>query len=42
LLASLKEKSIHRKLDCFLGVGNDGLDKNGLVNEATRDVFALF
>jgi len=42
LLASLKEKSIHRKLDCFLGAGNDSLDKNSLVDEATRDVLALF
>jgi len=43
LLASLKERFTHRELGCFLGVGNrDGLDRDYLVDEATRDVFALF
>jgi len=36
LLASLKEKSTHGELNCFLGAEDKSLD------EATRDVFALF
>jgi len=43
LLASLEEKSTHRVLGCFLGVGNrDDLEEEFLADEATRDVFALF
>jgi len=42
LLTSLEKRSIHRELNCFLGVGDKGLDRDGLVDEATRDVFALF
>jgi len=42
LLASLKEKFIYRELDCFLGAENKGLDGDDLVDEATRNVFALF
>ena len=43
LLASLKERSTHRELGCFLGVRDkDGLDRDYLVDEATKDVFALF
>jgi len=43
LLASLEERSTYRKLDCFLGVGDkDSLEEDVLMDEATRDVFALF
>ena len=43
LLVSLKERSTYRELDCFLGAGDrDGLEKNVLVDEATRDGFTLF
>jgi len=43
LLASLEERFTHGELDCFLGAGNkDDLEENVLVNEATRDKFALF
>jgi len=43
LLASLEERSTHRELGYFLGVGNrNGLDRDNLVDEVTRDVFALF
>ena len=42
LLTSLEKRSIHRELNCFLGVGDKGLDRDGLVDKATRDVFALF
>jgi len=42
LLASLEEKFIYRELDCFLGAENKGLDGDDLVDEATRNVFALF
>jgi len=42
LLASLEERSTHRELGCFFGVGDrDGLEKNDLADEATRDVFVL-
>ena len=43
LLASLKERSTHRILGYFLGAGDrDDLEEEFLVNEAARDVFALF
>jgi len=43
LLASLEERSTHRVLGCFLRVGDgDDLEKEFLVDEATRDRFALF
>ena len=43
LLASLKMRSIHRVLSCFLGVGGKGdLEEEFLVDEAARDRFALF
>ena len=42
-MASLEERSTHRELDCFLGVGNeDDLEEDVLVDEAARDEFALF
>ena len=43
LLASLEERSTHRVLGYFLRVGDkDDLEKEFLVDEATRDRFALF
>jgi len=43
LLASLEEKSTHRVLGCFLGVGNgDDLEEEFLVDVAARAEFALF
>ena len=43
MLASLEERSTHRELGYFLGVGNrNSLDRDNLVDEVTRDVFALF
>ena len=43
LLASLEERSTCGVLGCFLGVGDKGdLEKEFLVDEATRDGFALF
>jgi len=43
LLASLKERSIHREVGCFLGARDgNGLEENVLVDEATGDEFALF
>ena len=42
LLTSLEERSTHRELDCFLGVEDNGLDRDDLANEATGDRFALF
>ena len=43
LLASLKEKSTHGELSCFLGVGDgDDFEKKVLVDEAARDGFTLF
>jgi len=41
LLANLKKRSTYGELDCFLGVGDDVLEGDDLVNEATGDVFAL-
>jgi len=42
LLASLEERSTHRGLGCFLGVGDrGGLEKGFLVDEAAGDGFAL-
>jgi len=42
LLASLEERFTHIELDCFLRVEDNSLDRDNLVDEATRDVFALF
>jgi len=42
LLANLEERSTYRELDCFLGVGNNILEDDNLVNEATKNIFALF
>ena len=43
LLASLEERSTCRVLGCFLGAEDrDDLEEGFLVNEATRDKFALF
>jgi len=43
LLASLEERSTHRELDCFLGVGDgNDLGESVLVDEATGDGFTLF
>jgi len=43
LLASLEERSTCGVLDYFLGAGDgDNLRKGFLVDEATRDGFALF
>jgi len=43
LLASLEERSTCRELGCFLGAGDgDNFEKEVLVDEATRDGFALF
>jgi len=42
LLASLEERSTHRVLGCFLGVGDrDDLEEGFLVDKATGDRFAL-
>ena len=43
LLASLKERSTCRVLDCFLGAENENdLEEEFLVDEAARAKFALF
>jgi len=42
LLANLEERFTHRKLDCFLGVGDNILEGDDLANKAAGDVFALF
>ena len=43
LLASLEERSACRELGCFLGAENrDNFEEEVLVDETTRDVFALF
>ena len=42
LLASLKERSIHRELGCFLEVGDEDDFKEILADKATRDMFVLF
>ena len=43
LLASLEERSTYGELDCFLEVrSRDDLEKDALVDEATRDRFTLF
>jgi len=43
LPASLEERFIYREFDYFLGAEDgDGLKENDLVDEATRDMFALF
>ena len=41
MLTNLEERSIYGKLDCFLEVGNDILEDNDLVDEATRDMCLL-
>ena len=43
LLASLEKRSTYGELGCFLGAEDgDELEKGFLVDEATRDRFALF
>jgi len=43
LLASLKERSTHRELGCFLRAEDrDDFEKGFLANETTGDGFALF
>ena len=42
LLASLEERSTCRELDCFLGVENNMLEGDNLVDKAARSVFVLF
>ena len=43
LLASLKERSTHGVLGCFLGAEDrDDLEKGFLADEAAGDKFALF
>ena len=43
LLASLKERSTCRELDCFLEIEDgDSLEGDDLVDKAIRDRFALF
>jgi len=43
LLANLEERSTYRKLDYFLeAVDRDDFKEEVLMNEATRDGFALF
>jgi len=41
LLANLEKRSTHGELDCYLEVGNNVLERDNLVDEATGDVFAL-
>ena len=39
----MEERSTHRVLGCFLGVGNrDDLEEEFFADKATVDVFALF
>jgi len=38
----LEEKSTHRELDCFLGVGDRDDFEEVLADEITGDVFVLF
>jgi len=42
LLASFEERFIHRELDYFLEAEDEGLNGDGLADEAAGDVFALF
>jgi len=42
LLASLEERSTYEELTCFLGVEDNGLDRDNLVDKAIRDKFVLF
>ena len=42
LLASLEERSTYRELNCFLGVVNNNLDRDNLVDEAIENRFVLF
>jgi len=42
LLASLEERFIYEKFDYFLGAENeDGVERDNLVDKATRNRFAL-
>jgi len=43
LLASLEDRSIHEKFDCFLGARDgNSLEGNVLADKATKDGFTLF
>ena len=43
LLASLKKRSTHGELDCFLGAGDeDDLEEGFLADKTARNEFALF
>ena len=42
LLASLEERSTYRELACFLGVKDNGLDRDNLIDKTIRDKFVLF
>ena len=43
MIASLEERFTCRELDCFLEARNgDSLEEDNLVDEATKDGFALF
>jgi len=41
LLANLEKKSTYGELDCFLGVVDNMLKGDNLVDEATGDIFAF-
>ena len=41
LLANLEKKSTYGELDYFLGVEDNVLERDNLVDEATGDIFAL-
>jgi len=41
-LASLEERSTCEELDCFLGVENNMLEGDDLVDEAAKSIFVLF
>jgi len=41
LLANLEERSIYRDLDYFLGVDDNVLEGDDVIDEAARDIFAL-
>ena len=42
LLANLEKRSTHKELDWFLGVEDNMLEENSLVDKAVRDMFAMF
>ena len=42
LLANLEERFTYGELDCFLGVGDNVLEEDDLIDKAVRNVFALF